>query len=224
MCGGRRLPAAIARSTEGLRVLGVARGSHAGDQLPDKQTGFDFEFMGLVGLADPLRPGVPDAVSDCRAAGIRVIMITGDYPATARAIASEAGLDFNDVVTGEILKTLDDAALSAREDHNGVRADHARAETGDRQSLKGQWRDRRHDGRRRHGVHRNLDRSDTIPTQTTKCRDGLRRALGGAPSLKAANIGVAMGGRGTDVAREASSIVLLDDDFGSIVKVGPSHL
>lgn len=99
MCGGRRLPAAIARSTEGLRVLGVARGSHAGDQLPDKQTGFDFEFMGLVGLADPLRPGVPDAVSDCRAAGIRVIMITGDYPATARAIASEAGLDFNDVVT-----------------------------------------------------------------------------------------------------------------------------
>ncbi|TIQ69726.1 MAG: HAD family hydrolase, partial [Mesorhizobium sp.] len=70
--------------------------------------GFDFEFRGLVGLADPLRPGVPDAVRDCRAAGIRVIMITGDYPATARAIAGDAGLDFEDVVTGEILKTLDD--------------------------------------------------------------------------------------------------------------------
>ncbi|RUW64364.1 HAD family hydrolase, partial [Mesorhizobium sp. M1E.F.Ca.ET.063.01.1.1] len=103
-----------AMATEGLRVLGVARSSHAGDQLPDKQTEFEFEFLGLVGLADPLRAEVPDAVSNCRSAGIRVIMITGDYPATARAIARGAGLDFNDVVTGEELKAQDDAALSAR--------------------------------------------------------------------------------------------------------------
>lgn len=180
-----------AMATEGLRVLGVARASHAGDQLPDKQTGFDFEFMGLVGLADPLRPGVPDAVSDCRAAGIKVIMITGDYPATARAIAGEAGLDFEDVVTGEMLKTLDEAALSAR-----VKTATVFARIMPEQKL---------------AIVRALKANGGIVAMTG---DGVNDA----PSLKAANIGIAMGGRGTDVAREASSIVLLDDDFGSIVK------
>lgn len=180
-----------AMATEGLRVLGVARASHAGDQLPDKQTGFDFEFIGLVGLADPLRPGVPDAVSDCRAAGIKVIMITGDYPATARAIAGEAGLDFEDVVTGEILKTLDEAALSAR-----VKTATVFARIMPEQKL---------------AIVRALKANGGIVAMTG---DGVNDA----PSLRAANIGIAMGGRGTDVAREASSIVLLDDDFGSIVK------
>ena len=180
-----------AMATEGLRVLGVARASHADDQLPDKQTGFDFEFMGLVGLADPLRAGVRDAVSDCSSAGIRVIMITGDYPATARAIAREAGLDFNDVVTGEILKTLDDAALSAR-----VKTTTVFARIMPEQKL---------------AIVRALKADGEIVAMTG---DGVNDA----PSLKAANIGIAMGGRGTDVAREASSIVLLDDDFGSIVK------
>lgn len=180
-----------AMATEGLRVLGVARSSHAGDQLPDKQTGFDFEFMGLVGLADPLRSGVPDAVSNCRSAGIRVIMITGDYPATARAIARQAGLDFNDVVTGEELKTLDAAALSAR-----VKTAAVFARIMPEQKL---------------AIVRALKANGEIVAMTG---DGVNDA----PSLKAANIGIAMGGRGTDVAREASSIVLLDDDFGSIVK------
>ncbi len=180
-----------AMAAEGLRVLGVARSSHAGDQLPDKQTGFDFEFMGLVGLADPLRSGVPDAVSNCRSAGIRVIMITGDYPATARAIASQAGLDFNDVVTGDELKTLDDAALSAR-----VKTAAVFARIMPEQKL---------------AIVRALKANGEIVAMTG---DGVNDA----PSLKAANIGIAMGGRGTDVAREASSIVLLDDDFGSIVK------
>ncbi|EHH12723.1 ATPase [Mesorhizobium amorphae] len=180
-----------AMATEGLRVLGVARSSHAGDRLPDKQTGFDFEFMGLVGLADPLRPGVPDAVSNCRSAGIRVIMITGDYPATARAIAREAGLDFNDVVTGEELKTLDDAALLARAKTAAVFA-----RIMPEQKL---------------AIVRALKANGEIVAMTG---DGVNDA----PSLKAASIGIAMGGRGTDVAREASSIVLLDDDFGSIVK------
>ncbi|MBZ9700812.1 MULTISPECIES: cation-translocating P-type ATPase [unclassified Mesorhizobium] len=180
-----------AMAMEGLRVLGVAVSSHAGDQLPDKQTGFDFEFIGLVGLADPLRSGVPDAVSNCRSAGIRVIMITGDYPATAKAIASQAGLDFNDVVTGEELKTLDDAALSAR-----VRTAAVFARIMPEQKL---------------AIVRALKANGEIVAMTG---DGVNDA----PSLKAANIGIAMGGRGTDVAREASSIVLLDDDFGSIVK------
>lgn len=180
-----------AMATEGLRVLGVARSCHAGDQLPDKQTGFDFKFMGLVGLADPLRSGVPDAVSNCRSAGIRVIMITGDYPATARAIASQAGLDFNDVVSGEELKTLDDAALAAR-----VKTAAVFARIMPEQKL---------------AIVRALKANGEIVAMTG---DGVNDA----PSLKAANIGIAMGGRGTDVAREASSIVLLDDDFGSIVK------
>ncbi len=180
-----------AMATEGLRVLGVARSGHAGDQLPDKQTGFDFEFMGLVGLADPLRSGVPEAVSNCRSAGIRVIMITGDYPATATAIARQAGLDFNDVVIGDELKTLDDAALSAR-----VRTASVFARIMPEQKL---------------AIVRALKANGEIVAMTG---DGVNDA----PSLKAANIGIAMGGRGTDVAREASSIVLLDDDFGSIVK------
>ena len=74
-------------------MLGVARARFAGRTWPDTQRGFAFEFLGLVGLADPLRTSVPDAVSQCRSAGIRVVMITGDYPATARAIAGQAGLD-----------------------------------------------------------------------------------------------------------------------------------
>lgn len=180
-----------AMATEGLRVLGVARSSHAGDQLPDKQTEFEFEFLGLVGLADPLRAEVPDAVSNCRSAGIRVIMITGDYPATARAIARGAGLDFNDVVTGEELKAQDDAALSAR-----VKTATVFARIMPEQKL---------------AIVRALKANGEIVAMTG---DGVNDA----PSLKAADIGIAMGGRGTDVAREASSIVLLDDDFGSIVK------
>lgn len=180
-----------AMATEGLRVLGVARASHCAGELPERQTGFDFEFMGLVGLADPLRPEVPDAVNNCRSAGIRVVMITGDYPATARAIASQAGLDFNDVVTGETLKTMDDAALCAR-----VKTATVFARITPEQKL---------------AIVRALKANGEI---VGMIGDGVNDA----PSLKAANIGIAMGGRGTDVAREASSIVLLDDDFGSIVK------
>ncbi|ESY64691.1 cation-translocating P-type ATPase [Mesorhizobium opportunistum] len=180
-----------AMAAEGLRVLGVARASHCAGELPERQTGFDFEFMGLVGLADPLRPEVPYAVSNCRSAGIRVVMITGDYPATARAIASQAGLDFSDVVTGEKLKTMDDAELSAC-----VKTATVFARIMPEQKL---------------AIVRALKANGEIVGMTG---DGVNDA----PSLKAANIGIAMGGRGTDVAREASSIILLDDDFGSIVK------
>ena len=180
-----------AMAAEGLRVLGVAQAGCVAHEMPERQTGFDFEFMGLVGLADPLRSEVPEAVSDCRSAGIKVIMITGDYPATARAIARQAGLDFNEVVTGEKLKTLDDASLSAR-----LKTTTVFARIMPEQKL---------------AIVKALKASGEIVAMTG---DGVNDA----PSLKAANIGVAMGGRGTDVAREASSIVLLDDDFGSIVK------
>jgi len=180
-----------ALAAEGLRVLGVARAAASGPAWPDSQRDFAFEFLGLVALADPLRPSVPAAVSECRSAGIRVIMITGDYPATARAIARQAGLDADDLVTGADLETLSDADLAAR-----ARTATVFARIMPEQKLR---------------IVNALKADGEIVAMTG---DGVNDA----PSLKAAHIGIAMGKRGTDVAREASSIVLLDDDFGSIVK------
>ena len=180
-----------AMAAEGLRVLGVARASFAGQTWPKSQHDFAFEFLGLVGLADPLRPSVPGAVSECRSAGIKVVMITGDYPATARAIARQAGLNAEDLVTGEELEQLRGADLALR-----VQTATVFARIMPEQKLL---------------IVNALKASGEIVAMTG---DGVNDA----PSLKAANIGIAMGGRGTDVAREASSIVLLDDDFSSIVK------
>jgi P-type Ca2+ transporter type 2C len=180
-----------AMAAEGLRVLGVARASFAGLTWPDSQHDFVFKFLGLVGLADPLRLSVPEAVSECRSAGIRVVMITGDYPATARAIARQAGLDMKDLVTGADMEQLSEAALALR-----VRTATVFARIMPEQKLR---------------IVHALKANGEIVAMTG---DGVNDA----PSLKAAHIGIAMGGRGTDVAREASSIVVLDDDFGSIVK------
>jgi P-type Ca2+ transporter type 2C len=180
-----------AMATEGLRVLGVARASFAGTNWPEAQHDFAFEFVGLVGLADPLRVSVPAAVAECRTAGIKVVMITGDYPATAKAIARQAGLDADDVVSGDDLKAMSDAQLAQR-----VRTATVFARIMPEQKLR---------------IVNALKANGEIVAMTG---DGVNDA----PSLKAAHIGIAMGGRGTDVAREASSIVLLDDDFGSIVK------
>ncbi|MGY3332332.1 Ca2+-transporting ATPase [Mesorhizobium sp. USDA 4775] len=180
-----------AMAAEGLRVLGVAHGSHRGTDLPQTQHDFKFEFLGLVGLTDPLRVSVPEAVSDCRSAGIRVMMITGDYPATAKMIARQAGLDVESVVTGSEMQALGDDELAL-----GVKTATVFARIMPEQKLR---------------IVNALKASGEIVAMTG---DGVNDA----PSLKAANIGIAMGGRGTDVAREASSIVLLDDDFGSIVK------
>ncbi|HXH45255.1 MAG TPA: cation-translocating P-type ATPase [Bradyrhizobium sp.] len=182
--------AVAAMAKDGLRVLGVAAASYDGENLPSSQDGFAFRFIGLVGLADPLRPGVPDAVGECRSAGIRVVMITGDYPATAMAIAAQAGLDVKEVVTGEQIRLADDSELEAL-----VRNVTVFARVLPEQKLR---------------IVQALKRSGEIVAMTG---DGVNDA----PSLKAAHIGIAMGGRGTDVAREASSIVLLDDDFSSIV-------
>jgi len=179
-----------AMADDGLRVLGVARATYAGSALPESQRHFDFEFVGLIGLADPLRESVPAAVAECRSAGIRVVMITGDYPATARAIARRAGLDATDVVTGEELRSLSDFELAQR-----VRSTTVFARIMPEQKLR---------------IVEALKSNGDIVAMTG---DGVNDA----PSLKAAHIGIAMGGRGTDVAREASSMVLLDDDFGSIV-------
>ena len=180
-----------AMATEGLRVLGVARASFSGTNWPESQREFSFTFLGLVGLADPLRASVPAAVAECRSAGIKVIMITGDYPETALAIARQAGLDADDVVTGEELKAMNDDTLAQR-----VLTANVFARIMPEQKLR---------------IVNALKSNGEIVAMTG---DGVNDA----PSLKAAHIGIAMGGRGTDVAREASSIVLLDDDFGSIVK------
>jgi Ca2+-transporting ATPase len=174
----------------GLRILGVAKATFAGTTLPETQQGFDFAFVGLVGLSDPLRASVPAAIRECRTAGIRVVMITGDYPATARAIARSAGLDADDLVTGEQLATFSDADMALRVGKTTVFA-----RIMPEQKLR---------------IVEALKANGEVVAMTG---DGVNDA----PSLKAADIGVAMGGRGTDVAREASSIVLLDDDFGSIV-------
>ncbi|WP_237154453.1 cation-translocating P-type ATPase [Oryzibacter oryziterrae] len=176
-------------AAKGLRVLGLAR-AIASEPWPADQLGFAFEFLGLVGLADALRASVPAAVAQCRSAGISVVMITGDYPTTARAIATEAGIDCADVVTGIELGLMDDASLARR-----VRSATVFARIMPEQKL------------------RIVEAFKTGGEVVAMTGDGVNDA----PSLKAAHIGIAMGGRGSDVAREAASIVLLDDDFGSIV-------
>ena len=180
-----------ALAADGLRVLGVARANWEETALPSSQWAFSFTFGGLIGFADPLRAGVAEAVAECRSAGIKVIMITGDYPATASAIASQAGLDSQRILTGTELKTMGDAELA-----HAAQARTAFARITPDQKLR---------------IVTALKAGGDIVAMTG---DGVNDA----PSLKAAHIGIAMGSRGTDVAREASSIVLLDDDFGSIVK------
>ncbi len=175
---------------EGLRVLGVARARWTGD-LPGTPRDFAFDYLGLAGLADPLREGVREAVAQCQGAGVRVVMITGDYPTTAAAIAHEAGIGVGAVVTGEELEGMDEAALVAR-----LPTTHVFARILPEQKLR---------------IVQALKGQGEVVAMTG---DGVNDA----PSLKAAHIGVAMGGRGTDVAREAASIVLLDDDFHSIVE------
>ena len=182
--------AADAMAGEGLRVLGVARAHHRG-ALPATPQGFRFAFEGLAGLSDPLRASVPDAMRQCRSAGIRVIMITGDYPVTARAIADKAGFPAGAVAIGADVEACSDEEMRALVSSTSVFA-----RVLPQQKLR---------------IVRTLKTLGHVVAMTG---DGVNDA----PSLKAAHIGIAMGGRGTDVAREASAIVLLDDDFGSIVK------
>jgi Ca2+-transporting ATPase len=186
------MAAASDSAVEGLRVLGVAKSQFSPRDLPGDQHDFTFEFLGLLGLADPVRPAVPAAVRECREAGIRVVMITGDYPATALGIARKIGLDHSEgMITGPELSAMDDAALQRRAGDATVFA-----RVVPEQKLR---------------LVNALQAHGEIVAMTG---DGVNDA----PALKAAHIGIAMGARGTDVAREAASLVLLDDDFSSIVK------
>ena len=127
-------------ANKGLRILGVAKAYFTVTDLPGEQHDFTFEFLGLVGLADPVRPGVAEAVKECHAAGIRVVMITGDYPGTAANIAGQIGLQNSDQgITGPELDSMDEEQPSGPyQDRERLRAGRARAEAQDRERLQGQ--------------------------------------------------------------------------------------
>lgn len=178
-------------AANGLRVLGVAAASVPAHSLPADQSAFPFRFLGLIGLADPIRATVPAAVKECYKAGIRVIMITGDYVGTAKAIGRQIGLkNLDNVITGDELSAMDEAELQQR-----ARAVSIFARVVPEQKLR---------------IVQALKANNEVVAMTG---DGVNDA----PALKAAHIGISMGQRGTDVAREASAIVLTDDDFSSIV-------
>jgi Ca2+-transporting ATPase len=180
-----------AMADDGLRVIGVARAHFSAPDLPDQQHDFEFEFVGLIGLADPVRPEVAKAVQECYTAGIRIIMITGDYPGTARNIAREIGLKPADqIITGPELDVMSDDELKER-----IKTVCIFARAVPEQKLR---------------IVSALKANGEIVAMTG---DGVNDA----PALKAAHIGIAMGGRGTDVARESAALVLLDDNFASIV-------
>ena len=199
------LAAAEGLARGGLRVLGVASGLDGVPLHPERQTlpgaggappppaaihDVLFQPIGLVGLADPLRPQVPEAIARAQAAGVRVLLISGDGPTTARAIADQAGLPPGPVLCGADLEALSPAALQQQLRQVSVFA-------------------------------------RVLPQQKLRLVQALQGAgevvaMGGdgvndAPALKAADIGVAMGRRGTAVAREAADLVLLNDDFRSLV-------
>ncbi len=182
---------AATMADEGLRVLGVARAKLLPDQhWPERQHDIEFSFVGLLGLQDPLRPEVADAITQCHAAGIRVVMITGDHARTALAIARELGLPAEQLLTGAELNTLSEMELRARLCNVQVFA-----RIVPQQKLR---------------LVEAFKANGEIVAMTG---DGVNDA----PALKSAHIGVAMGSRGTDVAREAAALVLLDDSFASLV-------
>ncbi len=178
-------------AAQGLRVLAVARAAFASPDFPAVEHDFEFEYIGLLGLADPLRAEIPAAVRQCFEAGIRVVMITGDYPATARAIARQAGLAADELLSGDELAAMDEEELRTR-----MRTVSVCARIAPEQKLR---------------IVQALKADGEITAMTG---DGVNDA----PALKAAHVGIAMGGRGTDVAREAAALVLVDDNFASIVR------
>ncbi len=174
----------------GMRVIAVAeapRVSAEGDRASDEE---HLEMRGLIAFVDPIRSGVDEALAECRAAGIRVIVITGDHPATAAAVAKAIGLDGAKVATGADIDGADDASLALLVERASVFA-RVRPE-------------------QKYRIVRALRASGHVVAMTG---DGTNDA----PALREADIGIAMGLRGTEVARSAATLVLMDDDFSTIV-------
>ena len=186
---------ALAQMAErGLRVIAVAsrRASELGTAPTAESAERDFDLLGLIGLEDPPRPDVAEAIHSCRRAGIHIAMVTGDHPSTARAIAKEVGLLGRDemVLEGKNLPE-DDALLGALVDRDGVVVSRVTPE--DKLRIARALRARGH----------------VVAMTGDGVNDG--------PALREADIGIAMGQSGTDVAREAADLVLLDDHFSTIV-------
>ncbi|EKD56065.1 MAG: hypothetical protein ACD_58C00305G0003 [uncultured bacterium] len=180
-----------AMAEEGFRVLGVAKCENHTKKLPLDRHHFKFDFLGFIGLIDPIRERVSHSIKECHEAGIRVIIITGDYPATAQNIAQKIGIDTsNGVMTGSELEKINYDQLVQKINNINVFA--------------------RVVPNQKFLIVKALKDNEQVVAMTG---DGVNDA----PALKSANIGIAMGKRGTDVAREASSIILLDDDFSTIV-------
>jgi Ca2+-transporting ATPase len=178
---------------KGFRVIAVAK--HVASTTSEISTNFEslkFEYLGLALLQDPIRAGVKESVAECRTAGIKTIMITGDHPNTAAAIAHEIGLDgLHLIVTGDQLDSMDDRELATQIAEVSVFA-----------RVKPEHKLR---------IVRALQASGHVVGMTG---DGVNDA----PALRAADIGIAMGGRGTDVAREAAALIITDDNYNSIVR------
>jgi Ca2+-transporting ATPase len=175
----------------GLRVIAVAKAKVRDHELPEHQDRIRLEFVGLIGMKDPLRAEAREFVRECESAGVRVVMMTGDHPATAASIARDLGMnpglrtltgaDLDSMKDGELTPLLKDVVVFSRvKPEQKLRIVHLFQGSGERVAMTG---------------------------------DGVNDA----PALRAADVGIAMGGRGTDVAREASDLVLLRDDFGSIL-------
>lgn len=178
-------------ANQGLRVLAVAEGNYIGEELPQSVHDINFQWIGLIGLADPIRAEVPAAMQVCQSAGIRVVMITGDYATTALAIAKQAGMPSGKVITSKEIDSLTDRELQV-----SIKDAVVCARISPQQKLR---------------IVQALKQNGEIVAMTG---DGVNDA----PALRAAHVGIAMGSRGTDVAREASDMVLVDDNFASIVK------
>ena len=179
-------------ASQGLRLLGVAKSEYTNhsDSWPDSLKSFNFTWLGLVGLKDPIREQVPASIQKCQRAGIRVLMITGDHAITAQAIAKQAGIDSASILSGNDINALNDAELCEAVKNTSV---YVRIKPTEKLRLV-----------------KALQANNEVVAMTG---DGVNDA----PALKAAHVGIAMGQRGTDVAREAASLVLLNDDFSSIV-------
>lgn len=176
---------------KGYRVLGLAQDTMLEDKLPERQSEFKLIFRGLIGFEDPIREEVPQAIAECKKAGIKVIMITGDYPSTAHSIGQQIGMTgAQEIMTGDELNKINDDELKTNISRINIFA-----RVVPEQKLR---------------IVQALKANQEVVAMTG---DGVNDA----PALKAADIGIAMGNKGTDVAREASSLVLLDDNFASIV-------